>query len=68
MQVEFLPAYAPELHVVEQAWRHTKDGKMANFIPHDVDDLAQEVARSLLTKQDRPVLLTTFFQHARLAL
>jgi transposase len=44
IHVEFLPAYAPALNVVDHAWGHTRDGEMANFIPHDVDDLAQEVA------------------------
>ena len=38
IHVEFLPAYAPELNVVDHAWGHTKYGEMANFIPHDVDD------------------------------
>ena len=67
-QVECLPAYAPALNVVEQVWGHTTYSEMANCIPHDADDLAQEVARSLLTKHDRPDLLNACFQHARLDL
>jgi len=66
--VEFLPAYAPALNVVEQCWGHTKYGEMTNFIPPDVDDLAQEVAHSLLAKHQRPDLLSAFFHHAQLSL
>ena len=44
---------------------HTTYGEMANFIPPHVDDLAREVARSLLTQQARPDLLNAFFQQAR---
>jgi transposase len=68
MHVEFLPAYAPDLNVVEQCWGHSKYGEMANFIPHDVEDLAQAVAASLLAKHRRPDLLHAFFQHAQLDL
>jgi transposase len=68
IHVEFLPAYAPELNVVEHCWGHTKYGEMANFIPHDVHALAQEVAHSLLAKHRRPDLLHAFFQHAQLRL
>jgi len=66
--VAFLPAYAPELNVGEQCWGHTKYGELANCIPHDVDDLAQEIAGSLLAKHRRPDLLNAFFLHARLDL
>jgi hypothetical protein len=63
-----LPAYAPELNVVEQCWGHTKYGEMANFISANVRDLADEVAQSLLAKHQRPDLLRAFFQHAKLRL
>jgi transposase len=68
MHVDYLPAYAPELNVVDHAWGHTKYGEMANFIPQDLDDLADEVARSLLAKHRRPELLRAFFHHAQLDL
>jgi len=68
IHIEDLPAYAPELNPVEYCWSHTKYGEMANFIPHDVEHLADEVARSLLAKHQRPALLRAFFQHARLDL
>jgi len=68
IHVEFLPAYAPELNVVDHCWGHTTYGEMANFIPPDVDDWAQEVASSLLAKHGRPTLLDAFFRHAQLDL
>jgi transposase len=68
IHVEFLPAYAPELNVVEHGCVHTKYGEMANFIPTDTEDLAQEVAHSLLSKHQLPDLLSAFFQHAQLPL
>jgi transposase len=64
---EFLPAYAPELNVVYYALGHIKYGEMANFIPQDVDDMAEEVACSLIAKHTRQDL-KAFFQHARLEL
>jgi hypothetical protein len=51
MHVEVFPAYAPALNVVDHAWGHTKYGEMANFIPHDVKDLAHEQARSARAPQ-----------------
>src|SRR5262249_1872810 len=57
IHVEFLPAYAPDLNVVDHCWGHTKYGEMASFIPHDVATLANEVAGSLLAKHRRPDLL-----------
>jgi hypothetical protein len=45
-----------------------RDHGYENFIPHDVDDLAQEVANSLIAKHGRRGLLNAFFQHARLEL
>jgi hypothetical protein len=54
--------------VVDHAWGHTKYGEMANFLPKDLDDLADEVAMSMLSKHQRPDLLRAFFKHARLDL
>jgi hypothetical protein len=53
---------------VDHAWGQTKYGEMANFLPQDVANLAQEVAHSLIAKHGRQDLLNAFFQHARLEL
>jgi hypothetical protein len=66
--VEEFPTYAPELNVVDHAWGHTTYGEMANFIPQDLHDLADEVAGSMLRNHQRPDLLRAFFMHARLDL
>jgi len=42
-EVEWLPAYAPDLNPVEMVWNHSKYSDLANFIPEDVDDLHQAV-------------------------
>lgn len=68
IHVERLPAYAPELNVVDHCWGHTKYSDLANFIPDNLEDLAGEVAQSLIAKHHRPSLLRSFFQHAKLAL
>jgi transposase len=68
IHVECLPAYAPELNVVEHCWSHTKYEEIANFIPQDVEELADEVAHLLVAKHRRQDLLHAFFQHARLDL
>lgn len=68
VQVEWLPAYAPELNPVEQVWSHTKYADLANYIPDDVDALAQEVIRSITTTGSKQALLRSFFNHAELAL
>ena len=47
LQVEYLPAYAPELNPVEQVWNHTKYGDLANFIPANRDDLRRSIVDSL---------------------
>ena len=56
-----LASVCPELNVVDRCWGPTKYGELAPSIPHDVGDLAQEVAHSLLTKHDRRDLLGTPF-------
>ena len=42
-EVEWLPAYAPDLNPVEMVWNHSKYSDLSNFIPEDVDDLHQAV-------------------------
>jgi transposase len=68
VQVEWLPAYAPELNPVEQVWSHTKYADLANYIPDDVDALAEAVIRSIEKTGGKPTLLRSFFNHARLEL
>jgi transposase len=65
-EVEWLPAYAPDLNPVEQVWNHTKYSDLANFIPDDVAHLHREVGASIRGQRQSPVLLRSFFKHAQL--
>jgi len=68
VQIEWLPAYAPELNPVEPVWSHTKYAELANYIPEDVQALAVEVDRSLDRTADDQSLLRSFFHCAELRL
>lgn len=67
-EVEWLPAYAPDLNPVEMVWNHAKYADLANFIPDDVDDLHRAVTDSLKDVGRNPALLRSFFRRPLLAL
>jgi len=67
-EVEWLPAYAPELNPVEMVWNHTKYADLANFIPDDVDALAEAVNTSIDDMRQNSHLVRSFFEHAGLEL
>lgn len=64
--VEWLPAYAPELNPDEQVWNHSKYSQLANFIPEDVEHLAEAVEESLQLQSRQQNLLRSFFHCAKL--
>lgn len=66
IQVEWLPAYAPELNPVEHVWGHTKHSDLANYVPEDTLQLGRGVAESLRDKQTNQALLRSFFHAAKL--
>jgi hypothetical protein len=68
IDIELLPAYAPELNPTEQVWNHTKYADLANFIPDDIHELGVEVAGSILKTRSKPALLRSFFNWAKLDL
>jgi transposase len=54
LQVEWLPAYAPELNPVEYLWGHLDGGVMANYAPSTLAELharLQHGARKLHRRQ-----------------
>lgn len=67
-EVEWLPAYAPDLNPVEMVWNHSKYGDLANFIPEDVDDLHQAVTTSLVSIRSQAPLMRSFCRHVGLKL
>lgn len=68
VQIEWLPAYAPDLNPVEAVWSHTKYAELANYIPNDIDSLADEVIGSLDQTAGDQLLLCSFFHCAKLRL
>ncbi len=68
IQVEWLPAYAPDLNPVEQIWNHTKYSDLANYLPADVEELAEAVTHSVQAQPKQPSLVQSYFQFAGLEL
>ncbi len=68
VQIEWLPAYAPELNPDEQVWKHTKYDDLANYIPDDLRALGRAIHRSIRRSRGQQQLLRSFFQHAKLGL
>lgn len=68
VNIEWLPAYAPDLNPDEQVWNHTKYADLANFTPHDVTHLGTSIAQSIRNLQTNQSLLRSFFRHAKLRL
>ena len=66
VDVEWLPAYAPDLNPVEQVWNRSKYVELSNFIPKDIEVLAKAVDHSLRGQVDQKDLLRSFFHHAKL--
>lgn len=58
--------YAPELNPVEQVWNHSKYGRLADFIPDDIDNLADGVDCSLRYRAGQQNLLCSFFHYTKL--
>jgi transposase len=67
-EVEWLPAYAPDLNPVELVWNHVKYADLANFIPDDIDHLFQEVDYSIRETGKKGHLIRSFFEHTDLEL
>ena len=68
LQLERLPAYAPELNPVEYIWAYLKKHALANFCAHDLDHLSDTARHKLKSMQRRPKLITAFWKQAELAL
>jgi len=68
LSVEWLPPYAPKLNPVEQSWNHTKYAELANFIPDDVEHLAEAVHGCVNNQRHDPQLLRSYFRFANLKL
>ena len=66
LDVNLLPAYAPELNPVEYLWNFLKDKELANFAPQDVPQLEGVLCHSLEDiRHDQP-RLKTFYESSPL--
>lgn len=66
IQLEPLPAYAPELNPVEYLWAHWKNHELANFCPKDFAQLSQFARNKLKRTQKRKHLIPSFWKQAKL--
>ncbi len=66
IEIEFLPAYAPELNPVEYIWGHWKQHEIPNFCPKDLVQLSQQARKALRRMRRRPTLVTAFWKQAKL--
>lgn len=68
LDVEWLPAYAPDLNPVEALWSHAKYSSLANFVPDHIQQLYDAVVNAVGDVHFRPPLLQSFFHAAKLRL
>jgi len=68
IQVEQLPAYAPELNPIEYIWGHLKHHELANRCAANFNDLKSGARNRLRSMQRRPTLIRAFWQQAEVPL
>lgn len=66
IELEFLPAYAPELNPVEYIWGYCKHHELPNLCPEDIAHLGQAARRALGRMRRRPTLVQSFWKQAEL--
>ena len=68
IQLECMPAYAPELNPVEYIWSYLKQHEVVHFCPRGFAELTDVARRRLSSMQRRPTLVSAFWKQAELAL
>lgn len=66
IQIERLPAYAPELNPVEYLWAHWKQHELANFCPKHFGELSAFARNKLRRSQRRPKIIAACWRQAKL--
>ena len=66
LELEFLPAYAPELNPVEYIWGHLQAHELSNLCPKDLSQLSLHAIRALQRMRRRPRLVTAFWKQSHL--
>ena len=67
IEVEFLPAYAPELNPAEYIWGHLKQHEIGNLCVKNLAELSPFARNRLRSMQRRPRLIAAFWVQAELA-
>jgi transposase len=66
IQLEFLPAYAPELNPVEYIWGYCKQHELPNLCPKDFTQLGTAARKALGRMRRRASLVESFWKQAEL--
>lgn len=66
MELEFLPAYAPELNPVEYIWGYCKQHELPNLCPKDFAQLSRAARNALARMRRRTTLVQSFWKQAEL--
>ena len=66
LQLERLPAYAPELNPVEYIWGYWKQHELPNFCPKDYAQLSYQARAALRRMRRRPTLIQSLWKQAEL--
>lgn len=66
IEMEYLPAYAPELNPVEYIWGYWKQHELPNVCPKSYWELGEGARRTLRRMRRRPRLITACWKQASL--
>jgi len=66
LQIEWLPAYAPDLNPTEQCWNHAKQSDLANSLPDNSAQLRTAMQKAFSNQRRNQPLLHSYFDTARL--
>jgi transposase len=66
LELERLPAYAPELNPVEYLWGYWKQHELPNFCPKNFAELSDHARRALRRMRRRSSLVRSFWHQAQL--
>jgi transposase len=66
LQLEYLPAYAPELNPSEYIFGHLKHHELPNFCPRTLWELSHHARRALRRMRRRPTLIRAFWKQSTL--
>jgi hypothetical protein len=63
LQLERLPAYAPDLNPVEYVWRYLKHGALRNVCCDTLDELPYELRLAIANLRHKPAVLSSWPKH-----